>query len=155
MMDVDGPGAVVRWWLTQWEFSGTVRIYLDGSKTPVYEARADRLIGGDAITGKPLSNVVGHNGRNLYLPIPFEKQCRITYDGPNSQETGKFEDCIYYNINYIRYPDGTDVKTFTKDDLENYSELLAEVQQKLLKPEENQLRIARSVSGGSKTLGQW
>ena len=36
MMDVDGPGAIVRWWLTQWKFSGTVRIYLDGSKTPVY-----------------------------------------------------------------------------------------------------------------------
>ena len=128
MMDVDGPGAIVRWWLTQQKFKGTVRIYLDGSDKPVYAATADAIVGGDAIVGKPLSNVVGWNGRNLYLPIPFKKHCRITYDGPNLHDTGKFEDCIYYNINYVKYPKGTEVQTFSKADLQTHAALIARVQ---------------------------
>ena len=152
MMDVDGPGAVVRWWLTQQKFDGTIRIYLDGSDEPVYAATADKLIGGTTITGKPLSNIVGWNGRNLYLPIPFKRHCKITYDGPNQQVTGQFPDCIYYNINYIQYPSGTDVKTFTKDDLKKHSTLLDRVQKTLLRPEENKLDIARKAAGRAKML---
>ena len=152
MMDVDGPGAVVRWWLTQQKFEGTIRIYLDNSDEPVYAATADKLVGGDVITGKPLSNVVGWNGRNLYLPIPFKKHCRITYDGPNQNVTGKFPDCLYYNINYMIFPSGTDVKTFTQDDLKEHSVLLDQVQKTLLQPEENKLSSARKVTGVSKVL---
>ena len=152
MMDVDGPGAVVRWWLTQQKFKGTVRIYLDGSNEPVYAATADALVGGDAITAKPLSNVVGWNGRNLYLPIPFRKHCRITYDGPNRHDTGKFEDCIYYNINYVRYSKATEVRTFTRNDLQTHAPLLARVQKALLQPGKNTLAPARTVAGGAKAL---
>jgi len=153
MMDVDGPGAVVRWWLTQQKFDGTVRIYLDGSDKAVFAATADELVGGHAIVGEPLSKVVGWNGRNLYLPIPFRQKCRITYDGANSRETGEFRDCIYYNINYLRYPDGTDVKTFTRDDLAVNSALLDQVQGNLLQPAENGLAIARNVAGQAMVLG--
>ena len=152
MMDVDGPGAVVRWWLTQQKFEGTIRIYLDGSDEPVYAAKADELVGGSAITDKPLSNVVGWNGRNLYMPIPFKQHCRITYDGPNMHDTGEFSDCIYYNINYIKYPCGTDVKTFTTDDLKEHSVLVNQVQSRLLQPEENQLPVARQAKGRAKVL---
>jgi hypothetical protein len=152
MMDVDAPGAVVRWWLTQQKFDGTVRIYLDNSNEAVYAATADKLVGGDVITGKPLSNVVGWNGRNLYLPIPFKKHCRITYDGPNQNVTGKFPDCLYYNINYMIFPSGTDVKTLTRDDLKKHSALLDQVQKTLLQPEENKLPAARKLTGASKVL---
>lgn len=154
MMDVDGPGAVVRWWLTQQKFDGVVRIYLDGSEDPIYAATADKLVGGTAITGKPLSNVVGWNGRNLYLPIPFKKHCKITYDGPNQQVTGKFPDCHYYNINYIRYPAGVNVKTFTRDDLKTHASLLDRVQAMLLQPEANALPVTRTVPKGASLLGQ-
>ena len=154
MMDVDGPGTLVRWWLTQQKFDGTIRIYLDGSDEPVYAATADRLVGGTAITGRPLSNVVGWNGRNLYLPIPFKTHCKVTYDGPNQQVTGKFPDCLYYNINYIQYPAGTDVKTFTPDDLDTYASLLDRVQTTLLQPEANALSVARTVPRGMSLLGQ-
>ncbi|MBI9019274.1 MAG: DUF2961 domain-containing protein [Phycisphaerae bacterium] len=152
MMDVDGPGAIVRWWLTQQKFEGTIRIYLDGSDEPVYAATADKLIGGTEMTGKPLSNIVGWNGRNLYLPIPFKKHCKITYDGPNQQDTKQFSDCIYYNINYIQYPVGTDVKTFSKNDLKEHSTLLDRVQKALSQPEKNTLAIARKVAGGKSVL---
>ncbi len=153
MMDVDGPGAVVRWWLTQQKFKGTIRIYLDGAHEPVYAAKADKLVGGSTITGRPLSNVVGWNGQNLYLPMPFRQHCRITYDGPNLHDTGEFEDCIYYNINYIQFPSGTDVKTFTRDDLKTHAALLDQVQKKLLQPEENRLAVVRKVAGGASLLG--
>ncbi|MCP4450057.1 MAG: DUF2961 domain-containing protein, partial [Planctomycetes bacterium] len=153
MMDVDGPGAVVRWWLTQQKFDGVVRIYLDGSEEPVYAATADKLVGGDAITGKPLSNVVGWNGRNLYLPIPFKQHCKITYDGPNQQMTGKFPDCLYYNINYIEYPVGTDVKTFTRDDLKTHAALLDRVQTALLQSEAHTLAVTRKAAGKTSVLG--
>lgn len=152
MMDVDGPGAVVRWWLTQQKFKGTIRIYLDGSTVPVFEATADQLVGGNVITGSPLSAVRGWNGRNLYLPIPFRQHCKITYDGPNLQITKDFGDCIYYNINYIKYPNGTDVKTFTTGDLDAKSDLIDEVQSKLLLPEENKLDVVRNVAGGTSVL---
>ncbi len=152
MMDVDGPGVVVRWWLTQQKFDGVVRIYLDGSEEPVYAATADKLVGGSAITGKPLSNVVGWNGRNLYLPIPFKQHCKITYDGPNMQDTGKFPDCIYYNINYIQYPLGTDVKTFTRADLKEHASLLDRVQKTLLQPEAHTLAVTRTATGNASVL---
>jgi len=153
MMDVDGPGAVVRWWLTQQRFEGTIRIYLDGAQAPVYAATADQLVGGAAITGKPLSNVVGWNGRNLYLPIPFKQHCKITYDGPNMHDTGQFADCIYYNINYIQYPRGTEVKTFTRDDLNEHAALLGRVQATLLQPEAHTLAVAREAAGKASVLG--
>lgn len=138
-------------WTMQYKYDGTIRIYLDGSNEPVLEAKADKLIGGDGITGPPLS-AVGVWARNLYLPIPFNKYCKITYDGPNRIETGKFEDCLYYNINYLQYPKDTNVKTFTVSDLKTNSALIDKVQRELLQPEKNQLDIAREIKGGKTVL---
>ena len=152
MMDVEGPGAVVRWWLTQQKFDGKIRIYLDDSEEPIYAATADKLVGGDAIVGAPLSAVVGWNGRNLYLPIPFRERCRITYDGPNQQKTSHFPDCLYYNINYVKYPAGTDVRTFRKDDLATHADLIARIQKTLLQPQKNALPISHTIEGGSSLL---
>ena len=100
MLDVEGPGAIVRWWITQYKYDGTLRVYLDGSDTPVLEGTGDELVAGKsaAIVGAPLS-AKRAAGCNLYLPIPFRKHCKITYDGANATETKKFGDNIYYNIN--------------------------------------------------------
>ena len=54
MLDADGPGAVVRFWMT---FSGAgsgegiLRIYLDGDSEPVVEGRVRSLIGGTGLVG--------------------------------------------------------------------------------------------------------
>ncbi len=151
LMDVDGPGAVVRWWTTQYRYTGTLRIYLDGSTEPVLVGKTDELIGGDRITGPPL-NATRSWGRNLYLPLPFREHCKITYDGSNRVETGKFEDCLYYCINYVQYPEGTDVETFTMDALRESSELLDRVQKALLQPAEHSIGIHRTVPGGREAL---
>ncbi len=153
MMDVDGPGAIVRWWITQYKFDGTIRVYLDGSDQPALEGKGDQLIGGKpgGPVGPPLA-AMRSRGCNLYLPIPFAKHCKVTYDGKNARETRKFGDNIYYNINYVQYPKGTDVKTFTKAGLKTNAELLARVQRELIEPGNNALPIARTVEGGRKTL---
>jgi hypothetical protein len=151
MMDVDGPGVIVRWWSTQYRYDGTIRIYLDGAKDPLFEGKNDELIGGEGITGPPLSATRAW-ARNLYFPIPFREHCKITYDGPNRVETGEFENCLYYAINYLRYPEGTEVETLTLTDLEENAELIAKVQAGLIKPEEHSLDIQRKVDGGREVL---
>ena len=153
MADVDGPGAIVRWWITQYKYDGTIRIYLDGSDKPAIEGKGNELVGGKqgGLVGAPLS-AMRARGCNLYLPIPFSKHCKITYDGRNARETRKFGDNIYYNINYIRYAKGAKVKTFTKADLKANSALLDKVQRELLKPETNALKVRRTVKGGKATL---
>ncbi len=77
MMDEDGPGVIVRWWITGFKFPGTIRVYLDGSDEPVFQGKADKLIGGDILLGAPL-NAERSRGRNLYMPIPYSKHCKIT-----------------------------------------------------------------------------
>jgi hypothetical protein len=151
MADVEGPGAVVRWWITQYKYDGTIRIYLDNSEKPIFEGKGDELLGGKTITGPPLSAFRAW-GRNLYLPIPFNKHCKITYDGANKEKTGKFADCLYYNINYLQYPKHTNVKTLTIADTQTNSELIDKVQRQLLEPQNNQLDIAKKIKGQKKIL---
>src|SRR5579859_1818340 len=48
MLDVDGPGALVRFWLTTADKkAGTIRIYLDGQPTPSLTFAAFDLLAGD------------------------------------------------------------------------------------------------------------
>jgi len=153
MMDVDGPGAIVRWWITQYKFDGTIRVYLDGSDTPVLQGTGDKLLGGaeGGVIAPPLA-AMRSKGCNFYLPIPFARHCKVTYDGKNMQETKKFADNIYYNINYLQYPEGTPVKTFTRDDLESHAGLLDRVQKALLEPGQHTLKAARTIQGGKQVL---
>jgi len=153
MLDVEGPGAIVRWWITQYKYDGTIRVYLDGSDMPVLEGTGDELVAGKSakFVGAPLS-AKRAAGCNLYLPIPFGKHCKITYDGANARETKKFGDNIYYNINYIQYPEGTNVKSFTRNDLKASAQLIEKVQRELLAPENNGLQAVRTVAGGKQVL---
>lgn len=138
MMDVEGPGAIVRWWVTAPKYVGTIRIYLDGAEEPVIAAKVDELIGGDALVGAPLSEE-NARGRNLYLPIPYAKHCKVTFDRPNFQDTKKPEDLLYYQINYRTYENGTQVEPFTHQTLEKLRGKI-EKTQKLLSGEVNVLQ---------------
>ena len=75
MMDADGPGCIVRIWITASNACGTIRFYLDGSDTPAIAEEAQKLIGDSALLGPPLSETRA-KGRNLYLPIPYAKHCK-------------------------------------------------------------------------------
>ena len=121
-MDQEGPGAVVRFWNalggTAWDPGGIVRIYLDDAETPVIAMHNKALVGGDGLVGEPFSYLAsdestnpGWRGRNLYLPIPFAKRCKITFDISLAEgKKGWFG--YYYQINVREYPAGTEVVTF-------------------------------------------
>ncbi len=89
MFDADGPGAVVRFWMTfgnKNAYSGTIRFYFDGSDNPEIEGPVLDIISGGALVGEPLSSSVSpesdysRRGHNLYLPIPYSRHLKITYE---------------------------------------------------------------------------
>lgn len=119
MMDVQGPGAIVRWWITMagpHVGRGTIRVYLDGETEPTLEGNVYDLISRQTLAPAPLSESLspdaeeGRRGHNLYLPIPYAKSCKVTFER-------EAEGAFYYAINYRTYgPDAT-VETFTLDQL--------------------------------------
>ena len=116
MMDAEGPGAIVRFWMT---FSGinrgqgTLRIYIDNEEKPVIEGNVRDILSGQVLCGEPLSTSVPdeapmeERGHNLYLPIPYAKRCKVTIESPDLKITpeGKIESktIVYYAINYRTY----------------------------------------------------
>lgn len=124
VMDTDGPGAITRFWTGGHPKQiNHLRIYVDGSKTPVWKsATTGELIGQNAEIGYPLSyrsvdkdslnmNQGAQPGHNLYAPIPFQKHLKITSDCPKG-DAGKG---FWYDINYRLYDKGTPVESFSKE----------------------------------------
>ncbi|HLA85468.1 MAG TPA: glycoside hydrolase family 172 protein [Thermoguttaceae bacterium] len=132
MMDAEGPGAIVRWWITAGKYVGTVRVYLDGAAEPAIETRVDKLVGGGELAGPPLSEE-NARGRNLYLPIPYAKHCKVTFDR-NAQISHKNQDLLYYQINYRTYAPGTTVESFSKARLDAAKDKIAAVEKTLREP---------------------
>jgi len=117
MMDVTGPGAVTRIWMTTKEKFGTMRIYLDGARKPqvvipAYDMKRFPLEvpGCLSLTHTHYAEAMdGVGGNSFFLPIPFAKGCKITFEEPDI--TVKIP--RYYHIGYRMYPEGTVVKTFS------------------------------------------
>jgi len=148
LMDTVGPGAVVRFWAT-WhgpgggEFSnGTLRVYLDRKAEPVIEGPIAGLISGGVLAGEPLSQGVSpetayrHQGHNLYLPIPYARHCKITYETKSFIDKGARKgEALYYQINYRTYEPETDVESFTMEGLKETSPVVNRVQKMLAQNE--------------------
>jgi len=144
LMDTAGPGAVVRFWGT-WHgpeggafTNGILRVYLDGSDSPVIEGPIVDLISGGALAGEPLSSSCSplsefkRRAHNLYLPIPYAGHCKITYESDAITDVGaKKGEALYYQINYRTYDPGTQVESFSMQDLVRAGRLLASVQRDL------------------------
>ncbi len=127
LLDADGPGAVVRFWATVADYGGqgTLRMYFDHDTVPAIEGEVLSLLSGGALAPAPLSASVSEltpylqRGHNLYLPLPYARHCKITYESPSIREPGKNSgECFYYNINYRTYAPDTQVKTFARADLD-------------------------------------
>ncbi|HOY58162.1 MAG TPA: DUF2961 domain-containing protein [Verrucomicrobiota bacterium] len=147
MVDAAGPGALVRIWSAN--PAGTVRIYLDGAEEPVIEAAMPDLLGGK-FPGLPRP-IAGEysKGWNLYLPIPYARSCKVTSD------KGGF----YYHVNYRTYPEGTNVKTFDRGDLQTLASRLDRLAAQLEKPRsattaDGQVTPFEIVVGGGDQLRQ-
>ncbi|MBR4103796.1 MAG: DUF2961 domain-containing protein [Thermoguttaceae bacterium] len=127
LMEAEGPGAVVRWWITAPRYKTTVRIYIDGAAEPAVVGKIDDVVGGEALVGAPLS-AERARGRNLYLPIPYSKSIKITCD--NMKEQGN----LYYQINYRTYPAGTAVESFSTQVLDAQKDKIEATNDLLLNP---------------------
>lgn len=142
MMDIDGPGAIVRFWLTVASYGGNgiLRIYIDNNESPVVEGDVFEILSGEALTNYPLSASVSDQidffkrGHNLYFPICYGEHCKVTYESDAlAEEPGaKTGEALYYNINYRTYKDDTDVQSFTKEDLIEYADVIQSTSDKLL-----------------------
>lgn len=144
MYETDGPGAVVRFWMTfagPGAGEGTLRFYFDHESEPTIQGNALEIISGGKLVGDPLSSSVSpktdykRRGHNLYLPLPYAEHCKITYESKNIKDPGATSggEAVYYNINYRTYENGTPVSTFTHDQLDNANSLLQQVQKKFIK----------------------
>ncbi|WP_338395521.1 glycoside hydrolase family 172 protein [Fulvitalea axinellae] len=153
MMDHNAPGAIVRFWLVTtpgvWNNPGKIRIYIDSAQKPTVEMDAWELIGGNGLAGFPFSYIAsdatipaGRRGRNLYLPIPYAKSCKVTWEKGPGPVTGWSS--RYYNINYREYKSGTDVESFSLDVLKKNSNKILRTGAKLI--------AEKSVEGKSKTV---
>ncbi|WP_367874954.1 glycoside hydrolase family 172 protein [Luteolibacter sp. Populi] len=152
MMDAEGPGSLVRFWLTTVQNKlGTLRIYLDGSPEPTLSFPAYDLLAGGLKLGEALAiphpgyTATGNGGNTLMLPIPYAKHCKVTWEekggGPR-----------YYIINYRKYTPGTKVTTFTKDALEGARPRIARTGEALIAPPSqagtSPLSLETTIAGG-------
>lgn len=135
MMDVDGPGTIVRFWLTTFKRAGTIRVYFDGSKTaaltvPAFDLMKSGLdLGNALLTPHSSYEPKEKGGSNLYLPMPYAKHCKVTWEEGEKQFEPR-----YYQINYRTYKPGTKVKTFTMAQLKALKPLADAVNKQLLNP---------------------
>jgi hypothetical protein len=134
MMDADGPGCIVRFWLTTIQNKkGTLRIYLDNQTEPALSFPSYDLLSSDLNLHGPLDqphpgySSTDNGGNTLMLPIPYARHCKVTWE-----EAG--EGPRYYQINYRTYKPGTAVKTFTRKALDDARPLIEQIEKELLSP---------------------
>lgn len=105
MLDVDGPGAVVRFWLTTFKRNGIIRIYFDNRAKPEITIPAYDLMKIGLPLGKALLQAHSSydpkekGGSTLYLPMPYSKHCKITFEDKDTDNQPR-----YYQINYLKLP---------------------------------------------------
>jgi hypothetical protein len=146
MFDAKGPGAIVRFWATFGgvpdQYGGIYRVYIDGNPEPVIEMHNKNMIGEAGLVAKPFSFFAPEKaenptwrGRNLILPIPYAKSCKITYDGEHKYAHIGGWRGHYYQINYRTYESGVKVESFTKQSIKQYKEAIKTAGEQLIKDE--------------------
>ncbi len=118
LVDAEGPGAVVRFWITLDRVpldAVTLRFYIDGADKPAIEGNAVKILSCGGLCEAPLSDSVSpktplkNRGHNLYLPIPYARRCKVTveYDAPGAR--------FYYNVETRAWEKGTQVESFSSN----------------------------------------
>ncbi|MDR1145948.1 MAG: DUF2961 domain-containing protein [Verrucomicrobiales bacterium] len=137
MAELEGPGVIWRVWSAA-AAKGHVRLFLDGAAEPAVDMPFEHFFKNGpfaAWTNLSYPGVVvwpqgWSPGGNLYVPIPFQKSCKITADkgSPEIRDSGWGK---YFQFNYTLFPPGTTVPTFklplSADDTAALDELNAKV----------------------------
>ncbi|MGQ9573832.1 MAG: glycoside hydrolase family 172 protein [Thermoguttaceae bacterium] len=120
--EMEGPGCIFRIWSALPQ-EGRVKIFLDSSDKPVVDMPfADYFDGKHEPFNWPQLSYrledVGSRGQNLYFPIPYQKSCKIVAE----DKWG-----AYYHFNYVTYPKGTRVPTFSPELVRENAAVIQEV----------------------------
>ncbi len=178
MLDADGPGAIVRWWMTFYKAQdGIIRVYIDNDTTPVIQGTPKELLRGNLISNPPLAVSVqegadpGEEGRdydhNFYVPLPFSEHCKITYEcdslrmvhdyGGNKVSESHYRPDVFYNIGYRAYSVRTRVESVTADALVSARSLFDKAGEQLLDEiiiSKSEEKIGRMILPGDSVVVQ-
>ncbi|HEC03348.1 MAG TPA: DUF2961 domain-containing protein, partial [Phycisphaerales bacterium] len=104
--EMEGPGVIWRIWSALAK-EGHVKIYLDGAEEPAVDLP---FIGyfnreHEPFTYPALVHMTAR-GQNCYVPIPYQKSCKILATG----DWGR-----YFHFTYTTYPQGTILPTFKRE----------------------------------------
>lgn len=163
LMDVDGPGAIVRIWSAVAERAGNVRIYLDEAAEPVIDMPLADLLGGTGprtLLGQPESPapeslpegtrgtvfpspLCGQRslGWNSYLPIPYAKHCKVVATEAN--------EVWWYQITYNTYRPDRTVETFSLEQAEKSADAIAEAAKRLAEPAQYAATVNANRAGAT------
>ena len=147
MFDQTGPGVITRIWITTLDKRGTWRFYFDGSSEPgriipAYDLMQINIpaLGPGLLQPHTSYTPDGKGGNTLFLPIPYAKGCKITFeDEPGIEPTPK-----YYGINYRKYPKNVTIETFSEETVKRAEKKIAEVNERLLNP--RPVRTGKKIS---------
>ncbi|MFQ6036229.1 MAG: glycoside hydrolase family 172 protein, partial [Sedimentisphaerales bacterium] len=103
--EMQGPGVIWRIWSALAK-KGHVKIYLDGADEPAVDLPFEGYFNcqNEPFTRPALVHETAR-GLNCYVPIPYQKSCKITAEG----DWGR-----YYHFTYTTYPKGTILPTFKR-----------------------------------------
>ncbi len=101
--EMEGPGVIWRIWSAK-AGTGHVKIYLDGNQKPAVDLPFNQYFNceNEPFTCPALVHQTSR-GLNCYIPIPYQKSCKIT------AEPGWG---AYYHFTYATYPKGTILPAF-------------------------------------------
>jgi hypothetical protein len=116
LAEMEGPGVIWHIWSARVK-SGPVKIYLDDPETPAIDLPWKKYfdLQNEPFTRPQLMHSAAPDGPlcsglNLYVPICYQKSCKITAEGlwADSGAQG------HYYLYYTTYPKGTRVPTFKR-----------------------------------------
>jgi hypothetical protein len=130
LADLEGPGAVTRFWSANPDRTNVARFYFDGEAAPRLALPFEALFhGGEGLFGPDFSYISGTGG-NLYFPLPYAISLKITVE-----ETGGRPLRLYYEIGHRKYGDDVRVETFDPKTSSRWRDKAALTGRRLAHPE--------------------
>jgi hypothetical protein len=129
MFDQRGPGVITRIRLASDDKRGVVRFYFDGASSADITLAAYDL----SLLNIPEAEggLLTADGSVLYLPLPYDKHCKITFEeAPEAEPTPK-----YYQISYRQYPENMAVETYSSQKVSRMKRRIADINRLLLNPD--------------------
>lgn len=131
---IEGPGAIVRMWIAE-RMGGQIRVFLDHELEPVFEGNPKDFFQYCFKHFSQKANMDTMMFENTflqrdacYLPIPFARSCSIVWEG----DLGKLH---FRQIQFRRYPFGTDVVTFSPEELKKAEDAIQKASKLLADPQ--------------------